>query len=44
VDIGIKQEEKPEDITYPDINAEPDEVSYVHKTPFTCVQKCQLSL
>jgi hypothetical protein len=29
---GIKQEEFPEDITFPDIKAEPDEVSYV------CVQ------
>ena len=28
-DIGIKQEEMPEDITFPDIKAEPDEVSYV---------------
>jgi len=28
-DIGIKQEEIPEDITFPDIKAEPDEVSYV---------------
>ena len=28
-DIGIKQEEVPEDITFPDIKAEPDEVSYV---------------
>jgi len=44
VDLGIKQEETPEDITFPDINAEPDEVSYVPKTPFTCVQKCQCSL
>ena len=29
VDIGIKKEEIPEDITFPDIKAEPDEVSYV---------------
>jgi len=29
MDIGIKQGEIPEDITFPDINAEPDEVSYV---------------
>jgi len=29
VDIGIKQEEMPEDITFPDIKAEPEEVSYV---------------
>ena len=27
-DIGIKQEEIPKDITFPDIKAEPDEVSY----------------
>ena len=27
--IGIKQEEIPEDINFPDINSEPDEVSYV---------------
>jgi hypothetical protein len=29
VDISIKQEEIPEDITFPDIKAEPEEVSYV---------------
>jgi hypothetical protein len=29
VQIGIKQEEIPEDITFPDIKSEPDEVSYV---------------
>jgi len=29
VDLGIKQEDIPEDITFHDINAEPDEVSYV---------------
>ena len=29
VDIGIKQEEIPEDITFPDIKTQPDEVSYV---------------
>jgi len=29
VDIGIKQEEMPEAITFPDIKAEPGEVSYV---------------
>jgi hypothetical protein len=29
VDIGIKQEEIPRDITFPDIKCEPDEVSYV---------------
>ena len=28
-EIGIKQEEIPEAITFPDIKAEPDEVSYV---------------
>ena len=28
-DTGIKQEEIPEDINFPDIKAEPDEVSYV---------------
>jgi hypothetical protein len=28
-DIGIKQEEIPGDITFPDIKSEPDEVSYV---------------
>jgi hypothetical protein len=28
-DISIKQEEIPEDINFPDIKAEPDEVSYV---------------
>jgi hypothetical protein len=29
VDLGIKQEEISEDINFPDIKAEPDEVSYV---------------
>ena len=28
-DIGIKQEQTPQDITFPDIKAEPDKVSYV---------------
>jgi hypothetical protein len=28
-DIGIKEEESPEDITFPDIKAEPEEVSYL---------------
>jgi hypothetical protein len=28
-DIGIKQQEIPEDINFPDIRSEPDEVSYV---------------
>jgi hypothetical protein len=35
-DIGIKQEEIPEDITFPDIKSEPDEVRYV------CVCVCLL--
>ena len=30
VDRGIKQEEIPGDITFPDIKSEPDEVSYVY--------------
>jgi hypothetical protein len=34
VSIGIKQEEIPEDISFPDIKSEPDEVSYV------CVYVC----
>jgi hypothetical protein len=29
VAVRIKQEEIPEDITFPDIKSEPDEVSYV---------------
>jgi hypothetical protein len=29
LNIGIKQERIPEDITFPDIKAEPNEVSYV---------------
>ena len=29
VDTGIKQEEIPGDITFPDIKSEPDEVSYI---------------
>jgi hypothetical protein len=29
VHIGIQQEEIPEDITFPDIKSEPDDVSYV---------------
>jgi hypothetical protein len=32
--IGIKQEENPEDITFPDIKAEPVEVSYVCLCPY----------
>ena len=35
-DTGIKQEEIPEDINFPDIKAEPDEVSYV------CLYVCLL--
>jgi hypothetical protein len=35
-DIRIKQEEIPEDITFSDIKAEPDEVSYV------CMFLCRL--
>jgi len=35
-DIGIKHEEIPENITFPDIKSEPDEVSYV------CVYICLL--
>jgi len=30
VDLGIKQEEIPEDVTCPEIKSEPDEVSYVY--------------
>ena len=30
VDLGIKQEEIPGDISFPDIKSEPDEVSYVY--------------
>ena len=39
-DIDIKQEEIPEDITFPDIKAEPDKVSYVclYLLQFKCVQ------
>jgi len=40
VDRGIKQEEIPGDITFPDIKSEPDEVSYVcYWTHFTGVQE-----
>jgi hypothetical protein len=46
--IGIKQEEFPEDTTFPDTKAEADEVSYVCvcllSDTFTSVQKCQLFL
>jgi len=43
--IGIKQEEIPEDISFSDIKAEPDEVSCVYvcvcyQTHFTIVRKC----
>ena len=44
---GIKQEEIPEDIFFPDIKTEPNEVSYVcvcvcvcYETYFTIVRKC----
>ena len=37
-DIGIKQEEIPEDINFPDIKSEPDEVSYV--CVYVCVCVC----
>jgi len=30
VDRGLKQEEIPAHITFPDIKSEPDEVSYIH--------------
>ena len=30
VDVGIKQEEIPGDISFPDIKSEPDEVSYMY--------------
>ena len=33
VERGIKQEEIPRDITFPDINSEPDQVGYI----FMCV-------
>jgi hypothetical protein len=33
-DTGIKQEEVPGDITFPDIKAEPDDVSYVFMSIF----------
>jgi len=48
VDISIKQEEIPEDITFPDIKSEPDEVSYVCmyviRYLLINVQQCQLFL
>jgi hypothetical protein len=46
-DIGIKEEENPEEISFPAIKAEPDEVSFVcmcvyvyYQTQLKCVQKC----
>jgi hypothetical protein len=36
VDIGIKQEGIPEDISFPDIKSEPDEVSYVIVWMYNC--------
>ena len=46
VPISIKQEEIPEDISFPDIKLEPNEVSCVcvyvcYWTHFTSVWKCQ---
>jgi hypothetical protein len=35
-DIGVKQEEIPLDITFPDIKSEPDEVSYVSVCMYVC--------
>jgi hypothetical protein len=47
-DIGIKQEEIPEDLTFPDIKAKPVEVSYVciclYLDTFASVHQCQLHL
>jgi hypothetical protein len=37
LDIDIKQEEIPEDIHFPDIKSEPDEVSYVCVSVSVCV-------
>ena len=47
--IGIKQEEIPEDITFPDIKSEPNKVSCVcmyvcYQTHFTTVQECMFFL
>jgi hypothetical protein len=39
-DIGIKQEEIPEDINFPDIKAEPNEVSYIYI--YICIYICLL--
>jgi hypothetical protein len=41
-DKGIKQEEIPEDITFPDIKPEPDEVRF-YETHFTTIQKYNFS-
>ena len=43
-DIGIKQEKNPEDINFPDIKSEPDEVSYVcvYMRVCACVCVCVL--
>jgi len=38
--IGIKQEEIPEDISFPDIKAEPEKVCVCHQTHFTIIRKC----
>jgi len=37
---GIKQEEIPEDIAFPDIKTEPDEVSYIYMCVCVCVYVC----
>jgi hypothetical protein len=37
VDIGIKQEEIPEDISFPDVKTEPNEVSYVCLCVYVCL-------
>ena len=37
VPTGIKQEEIPEDMAFPDIKTEPDEVSYVCVSVCVCV-------
>ena len=39
-DTGIKQEEIPEDINFPDIKAEPDEVSYVCMSVIRHIYQC----
>jgi hypothetical protein len=40
VDIGVKQEEIPEDVTFPDVNVEPDEVSYVYMSVIKHLYLC----